>query len=96
MVPNDLYGHICLDWGIYNAFPSISRFKFRVWRAKNGEVSAENHQNDPWENENTTFPPDIFFYMAENDLYGYISLVWGKWNASLPILIDFLCSVGEK
>ena len=50
------------------------RFKFRVWGAKNGEISAENHQNDPWENENTTFPPDIFFYMAENDLYLYFCI----------------------
>ena len=72
------------------------KFKFRVWGAKNGEISAENHQNDPWENENTTFPPDIFFYMTENDLYGDISLVWRKWNTLPSISIEISSHRSEK
>ena len=72
------------------------RFKFRVWRAKNGEVSAENHQNDPPEKTKIPLFPYIYFYMAENDLYGHISLVWRKWNTLPSISMEISSLKWEK
>ena len=64
----------------------------RVLGEKNGEISAEIQQNEPWENENVIFLLDRSFSMAQDDLYGRISLVRLKSTSFLFITMVILCS----
>ena len=54
------------------------------------------HQNHPWENENVQFSLDTLFRFPINVLHGHISLVQGKLDASLPILLHMSSSEGRK
>ena len=64
----------------------------RILGEKNGEISAEIQQNEPWENENVIFLLDRSFSMAQDDLYGRISLVRLKSTSFLFITMVILCS----
>ena len=84
----DLDGHIVLFEEYIIHFLQF-RWKFRVLGQKNAPISAENCQNDPYENKNTPFSPERLFYMSGNGSDGHICLVTGKYNAFPSISMEF-------